>query len=116
MNPTLPAPPLKRLTFALPVNTSSPVPPMTFSMLASVSLPTSAPPTAVPAPRSTVTAFVAAVRVFSRRFVKSFPVLSEIFEIEAELSVHALELNLPLAEMQTPYYARPQGSRSKLNT
>jgi glycosyltransferase involved in cell wall biosynthesis len=55
-------------------------------------------------------------RVFSRRFVKSFPVLSDGFEIETELSVHALELALPVAEIQTPYYARPEGSFSKLNT
>src|SRR6267154_2316258 len=55
-------------------------------------------------------------RVFSRRFVKSFPVLSDGFEIETELSVHALELALPVAEIETPYYARPEGSVSKLNT
>jgi glycosyltransferase involved in cell wall biosynthesis len=55
-------------------------------------------------------------RVFSRRFVKSFPVLSDGFEIETELSVHALELSLPVAEIETPYYARPAGSVSKLNT
>jgi hypothetical protein len=55
-------------------------------------------------------------RVFSRRFVKTFPVLSDGFEIETELSVHALELALPVAEIETPYYARPQGSFSKLNT
>ncbi len=55
-------------------------------------------------------------RAFSRRFVKSFPVLSDGFEIETELSVHALELALPVAEIETPYYARPQGSFSKLNT
>src|SRR5947209_6251989 len=55
-------------------------------------------------------------RVFSRRFVKSFPVLSDGFEIETELSVHALELALPVAEIETPYYARPSGSFSKLNT
>jgi glycosyltransferase involved in cell wall biosynthesis len=55
-------------------------------------------------------------RVFSRRFVKSFPVLSDGFEIETELSVHALELALPVAEVATPYYARPEGSVSKLNT
>jgi glycosyltransferase involved in cell wall biosynthesis len=55
-------------------------------------------------------------RVFSRRFVKSFPVLSDGFEIETELSVHALELALPVAEVETPYYARPEGSISKLNT
>ncbi len=55
-------------------------------------------------------------RIFSRRFVKSFPVLSDGFEIETELSVHALELALPVAEIETPYYARPEGSVSKLNT
>jgi hypothetical protein len=54
--------------------------------------------------------------VFSRRFVKSFPVLSDGFEIETELTVHALELALPVAEVETPYYARPEGSFSKLNT
>src|ERR1700710_36840 len=55
-------------------------------------------------------------RVFSRRFVKSFPVLSDGFEIETELSVHALELALPVAEIETPYYARPEGSFSTLST
>jgi glycosyltransferase involved in cell wall biosynthesis len=55
-------------------------------------------------------------RAFSRRFVKSFPVLSGGFEIETELTVHALELGLPVAEVKTPYYARPVGSVSKLNT
>ena len=55
-------------------------------------------------------------RVFSRRFVKSFPVLSDGFEIETELTVHALELSMPVAEIETPYYARPRGSFSKLNT
>jgi glycosyltransferase involved in cell wall biosynthesis len=55
-------------------------------------------------------------RVFSRRFVKSFPVLSDGFEIETELTVHALELAMPVAEVETAYYARPEGSVSKLNT
>ncbi|MEX0751677.1 MAG: glycosyltransferase family 2 protein [Xanthobacteraceae bacterium] len=55
-------------------------------------------------------------RVFSRRFVKSFPVLSGGFEIETELTVHALELDLPVGEVETPYYARIAGSASKLNT
>src|SRR5580692_9701829 len=54
-------------------------------------------------------------RVFSRRFVKSFPVLSDGFEIETELTVHALELAMPVTEIETPYYARPEGSVSKLN-
>jgi len=55
-------------------------------------------------------------RAFSRRFVKSFPMLSGGFEIETELTVHALELGLPVAEIPTPYYARPKGSASKLHT
>jgi glycosyltransferase involved in cell wall biosynthesis len=55
-------------------------------------------------------------RVFSRRFVKSFPVLSDGFEIETELTVHALQLSMPVAEIETPYFARPEGSVSKLNT
>ncbi len=55
-------------------------------------------------------------RVFSRRFVKSFPILSGGFEIETELSVHALELELPVGEVATPYYSRPSGSASKLST
>jgi glycosyltransferase involved in cell wall biosynthesis len=75
-----------------------------------------------------LTGFVAAVfgraftdmlsgyRAFSRRFVKSFPVLSGGFEIETELTIHALELELPVAEVETPYYARLEGSVSKLHT
>lgn len=55
-------------------------------------------------------------RVFSRRFVKSFPALSWGFEIETELTVHALELRMPSAEIDTPYHPRPAGSESKLNT
>lgn len=55
-------------------------------------------------------------RVFSRRFVKSFPALAKGFEIETELTVHALELRMPIAEMNTPYGARPEGSQSKLST
>ena len=55
-------------------------------------------------------------RVFSRRFVKSFPVLSEGFEIETEMSVHALELRMPVGELETSYGARPEGSQSKLST
>lgn len=55
-------------------------------------------------------------RVFSRRFVKSFPVLSAGFEIETEISVHALELSMPVAEVVTAYAARPEGSVSKLST
>ncbi|MGK2908926.1 MAG: glycosyltransferase family 2 protein [Sphingobium sp.] len=55
-------------------------------------------------------------RIFSRRFVKSFPVLSAGFEIETEMSVHALELAMPVAEELTAYAARPEGSVSKLST
>jgi glycosyltransferase involved in cell wall biosynthesis len=55
-------------------------------------------------------------RVFSRRFVKSFPVLSAGFEIETEMSVHALELHMPVNEVVTAYAARLEGSHSKLNT
>jgi glycosyltransferase involved in cell wall biosynthesis len=55
-------------------------------------------------------------RVFSKRFVKSFPVLSSGFEIETEISVHALELTMPVAEQVTAYAARPEGSESKLST
>jgi len=55
-------------------------------------------------------------RIFSRRFVKSFPSLSAGFEIETEISVHALELKMPCAESETPYFARPEGSASKLST
>jgi len=55
-------------------------------------------------------------RVFSRRFVKSFPVLSSGFEIETEISVHALELRMPVGEVETVYAARPEGSESKLST
>ncbi len=64
----------------------------------------------------TFTDMLSGYRAFSRRFVKSFPVLSGGFEIETELTVHALELGLPVAEVATPYYARPKGSASKLNT
>lgn len=55
-------------------------------------------------------------RVFSRRFAKSFPALAKGFETETELTVHALELRMPVAELPTPYGARPEGSASKLNT
>jgi glycosyltransferase involved in cell wall biosynthesis len=55
-------------------------------------------------------------RVFSRRFVKSFPALSRGFETETEISVHALELAMPVAEIVTTYGARPEGSVSKLST
>ena len=55
-------------------------------------------------------------RILSRRFVKSFPVLAGGFEIETELTVHALELGMPQDEIETKYRERPEGSESKLNT
>lgn len=55
-------------------------------------------------------------RVFSRRFVKSFPALASGFETETEFTVHALELRMPVGEVPTAYKDRPQGSLSKLNT
>ena len=55
-------------------------------------------------------------KVFSRRYVKSFPALSTGFEIETELAIHALEMDMPIAEVATPYRNRPAGSESKLNT
>jgi len=55
-------------------------------------------------------------KIFSRRFAKSFPSLSSGFEIETELTVHALELRMPVAEVDTRYGARPEGSLSKLST
>ncbi len=55
-------------------------------------------------------------RVFSRRFVKSFPAISQGFEIETELTVHALQLRMPTEEMPTAYAARPENSVSKLST
>lgn len=55
-------------------------------------------------------------RVVSRRFAKSFLTLSSGFEIETQLNVHALQLKMPCGEFDTPYYARPEGSNSKLST
>jgi len=55
-------------------------------------------------------------RVLSRRFVKSFPVLSQGFEIETEMTIHGLELGMKTGEVATPYGARPEGSTSKLNS
>ncbi len=55
-------------------------------------------------------------KVFSRRFVKSFPALSQGFDIETELTVHALELFLPVAHAEGGYRGRPEGSESKLHT
>jgi glycosyltransferase involved in cell wall biosynthesis len=55
-------------------------------------------------------------RVFSRRFAKSFPALARGFETETEISIHALELAMPVGEVVTAYGARPEGSESKLST
>jgi hypothetical protein len=55
-------------------------------------------------------------RVFSRRFVKSFPSFSREFEIETELTVHAMQMRMPIAELDTSYKERPPGSTSKLRT
>jgi glycosyltransferase involved in cell wall biosynthesis len=55
-------------------------------------------------------------KVFSRRFVKSFPTLAEGFDIETELTVHALEVSMPVAHIEGPYRGRPEGSESKLRT
>jgi len=63
-----------------------------------------------------VTDILSGYRVMSRRFVKSFPALSKGFEIETELTVHALDLRVPIAEIATPYGVRAQGTVSKLNT
>jgi len=55
-------------------------------------------------------------RVFSRRYAKTFPAHSAGFEIETELAVHALGMRMPVAEIETKYKSRPEGSESKLNT
>ena len=63
-----------------------------------------------------LTDMLSGYRVMSRRFVKSFPALSQGFETETELTIHALELKMPIAEIVTPYGSRPEGSESKLST
>ncbi|MER5214062.1 glycosyltransferase family 2 protein [Streptomyces sp. NPDC002838] len=63
-----------------------------------------------------VTDMLSGYRVFSRRFVKSFPALSREFETETEMTVHALHLRLPTAEAVVDYRVRPDGSESKLRT
>jgi len=55
-------------------------------------------------------------RIFTKRFVKSFPILSKGFDIEVEMTIHALSLNLKVCEHDISYYERPLGSTSKLNT
>ncbi|HZL59020.1 MAG TPA: glycosyltransferase family 2 protein [Stellaceae bacterium] len=66
--------------------------------------------------RKGVSDMLSGYRVFSRRFVKSFPCLATGFEIETELTVHALQLNTPIDEAPTAYKERPPGSVSKLST
>lgn len=63
-----------------------------------------------------LTDMLSGYRVMSRRFVKSFPALAQGFETETELTIHALELKMPVAEVVTPYGSRPVGSESKLST
>jgi glycosyltransferase involved in cell wall biosynthesis len=63
-----------------------------------------------------LTDMLSGYRIMSRRFVKSFPALAGGFEIETELTVHALQLRLPIAEVMTPYRERPPASSSKLRT
>ena len=63
-----------------------------------------------------LTDMLSGYRVFSRRFIKSFPALTAGFEIETEFTVHALQLRMPIAEVPTPYRERPVGSVSKLRT
>ena len=55
-------------------------------------------------------------RAFTRRYVKSFPALSRGFEVETEFTIHALELRMPIGEIQIQYGSRPEGSESKLST
>jgi glycosyltransferase involved in cell wall biosynthesis len=64
----------------------------------------------------TIRDMLSGYRVFSRRFVKSFPALAAGFETETEFTVHALELKMPVAEMPVAYKDRPAGSVSKLRT
>ena len=63
-----------------------------------------------------LTDMLSGYRVFSRRYVKSFPSLAVGFEIETELTIHALHLRMPIAEIATAYRERPSGSTSKLST
>jgi hypothetical protein len=65
---------------------------------------------------NTTSDILSGYRVFSRAFVKSFPISSDGFEIETELTVHALTLGMRVAEIPTQYSERPEGSTSKLNT
>jgi glycosyltransferase involved in cell wall biosynthesis len=63
-----------------------------------------------------ITDMLSGYRVFSRRFVKSFPALAAGFETETEFTVHALTLDMPVGEIEIAYRERPAGSASKLRT
>ena len=65
---------------------------------------------------ATIVDMLSGYRVFSRRFVKSFPSFSREFEIETELTVHAMQMKMPVSEVDTNYKERPPGSTSKLRT
>jgi len=65
---------------------------------------------------ATIEDMLSGYRVFSRRFVKSFPSFSREFEIETELTVHAMQMKMAVAEVDTDYKERPPGSTSKLRT
>ncbi len=66
--------------------------------------------------KSDVTDIMTGYRAFSRRFVKTFPVLSKGFEIETEMTIHAIDKNLRMENVVIEYRDRPEGSQSKLNT
>lgn len=65
---------------------------------------------------STFSDIFSGYRVFSKRFVKTFPIMTNGFDIEAELSIHALTLSIPFAEIESEYFERPENSQSKLST
>lgn len=65
---------------------------------------------------STFSDIFSGYRAFSKRFVKTFPVMTNGFDIEAELSIHALTLSIPFAEIESAYFERPANSQSKLST
>lgn len=66
--------------------------------------------------RSNIKDIMTGYRAFSRRFVKTFPVISKGFEIETEMSIHAISMNMGLENVVVDYRDRPEGSESKLNT
>lgn len=66
--------------------------------------------------KGTFSDMLSGYRVFSRRYAKSFPCHSHGFEIETELTIHALELRMRIGEVSTKYGERPEGSVSKLST